>query len=330
MKILLMYSNHQPGEEHVARLQSVGPDVKVSIAESEDRAIEEVVSAEVIFGHRYLRQALPHAQRLRWVQSSAGGVDHVLSSELLTRSILLTRCPVLAPMVARHAHTVAWSLLRRIPELRDRQRRRIWDPQLPTLPWPRTALVLGFGSVGRELGKLLRSDGIEVWGVKRMPDDASLRDCDRLLQPTAWREVLPKVDLCFLTLPLNHSTKTIFDEPAMRALPAHAVVVNVGRGGTMDADALLRVLEEGHLGGVGLDVTDPMPPSISDRLWDAPRTLLTSYIASRYPDSWSLIEDFFERQLERYLSGQSLEGWLNPLDLAISGSDSGAGYPNPS
>ena len=89
MKILPMYSNHHPSHGHIKRLQSKGPDIVVAAAESEAQAIEEAPSSDVIFGHRYLRQCLPHAIRLRWVQSSSGGIDHLISPELLNRSILL-------------------------------------------------------------------------------------------------------------------------------------------------------------------------------------------------------------------------------------------------
>lgn len=317
MKILLMYSNHHPSHGHIKRLQSKGLDLEVVVADSEIRAIEEAPSSDVIFGHRYLRQCLPHAIRLRWVQSSSGGIDHILCSELLSRPIFLTRTPIFGHIVARHAHTMAWALIRRVPDFLSLQVQKIWDPSFETLPFPRAAMILGFGYIGRELSKLLKGDGLKVWGVKRYLDDASRAFCDKLYDADSWQKLLPDVDLCFLTLPLNTGTKGIFDEHCLRSLPPHAVLVNVGRGGTLDTQALIRVLRDGHLGGVGLDVVDPQPPSPGDPIWGTPRLLLTPYVAARYPGRPQVLEEFFEQQLARYLAGEPLEGVVSPLDLLV-------------
>lgn len=312
-----MYSNHQPSPKHIERLQSRGTDLTVVVADSEERAIKEAPSSDVFFGHRYLRQSIPHAKRLRWVQSSGAGIDHILCPELLSRPILLTRTPVFGPIIARHAHTLAWALIRGLPDFCNLQAQQIWNPDLKTLPFPKTAMILGLGSIGRELGKLLRGDGLWVWGVKRNCDETSMAFCDDLLDSTSWQKLLPDVDLCFLILPLNLQTKGIFDERCLRALPPHGVLINVGRGGTLDTQALIRVLRDGHLGGVGLDVVDPQPPAPGDPIWRTPRLLLTPYVAGRYPGRPQILEDFFERQLDRYLAGEPLEGLINPLDLMV-------------
>lgn len=317
MKILLMYSNHRPSPEHIERLQSKAPDITVVVADSEWRAIEEAPSTDVIFGHRYLRQTLPHAPRVRWIQSSGGGIDHIICSELLNPHILLTRTPVFAHIIARHAHTLAWSLIRRIPDFVRLQFEKTWNPFFETLPFPKAALVLGFGCIGRELGKLLKRDSIRVLGVKRCLEKDSRMFCDELLGENSWRERLHDVDFCFLTLPLNIKTMGIFDEYCLRSLPPHAVMVNVGRGELMDTQALIRVLHEGHLGGVGLDVVDPQPPSPADPIWKAPRLCLTPHVAGRYPQRSEVLENFFEQQLSRFLTGEPLEGVINPSDLLL-------------
>jgi phosphoglycerate dehydrogenase-like enzyme len=317
MKILLMYSTHQPRSDHIKRLQSKDPDIVVVVADSERKAIEEAPSTDVIFGHRYLRQCLPHASRLQWVQISSAGIDRLKGPELFKRPILLTKTTVLGPFVARHAHTMAWALVRRIPDFLNRQSRGVWDRHLEMLPFPKVAMILGFGSIGRELGKLFKGDGLQVWGVKRHGDEASRAFCDRLLGVNSWRMLLPEIDLCLLTLPLNASTKGIFDENALRALPSHAVLVNVGRAETLDIQASIRVLQEGRLGGVGLDVVSPEPPSPDDPFWKTPRLLLTPHIAAHCPERPQLLEAFFEQQLARYLAGEPLEGVVNPFDLEI-------------
>lgn len=306
-----MYSTHQPTPGHILRLSSKSPDITISIATSESQAIQEAKSAEMIFGHRYLRQVLPFAKNLQWVQSTALGIDRLFSVELLNHSILLTRATILAPLVARHAYVLAWALIRRLPEFFDRQIRGLWDPSVEMLPLPKIALILGFGLVGKELCKLLRQDGIKVWGVKRRFDPLSKEYCDRLVVGENWRELLPNVDLCFLTLPLTRFTEKIFDENTLRNLPSHAILINVGRGELIDTDALVKILVEGHLGGVALDVVPREPLKKDDPLWKIPRTLITPHVAARYYERTQLLEEFFEKQLDRFLKGEPLEGVVN-------------------
>lgn len=306
-----MYSNHEPSKEHISRLLSKSSDLKISVAKSEHQALQEAPTAKIFFGHRFLRQVLPFAENLRWIQSSSLGIDHVFSAELLNRPILLTRCPVLAPLVARHAYMLAWALIRKLPEFFERQNKGIWDPFVEMFPLPRTALILGFGLVGKELGRLLRQDGIQVWGVKRQFDRVSEECCDRLVLGEDWRDLLPSVDLCFLTLPLTKLTKKIFDEDALRSLPPHAILINVGRGELVDTDALIKVLMEGHLGGVGLDVVPREPLTKDDPLWKIPRAIITPHVAARYCERTQLLEEFFEKQLDRFLKGDPLEGVVN-------------------
>lgn len=306
-----MYSTHEPTKEHIARLLSKSPDLKISVAHTEQQALQEAPTAEILWGHRFLRQVLPFADNLRWIQSSSLGIDRLLSVELLNRPILLTRSTVLAPLVARHAYVLAWALIRKLPEFFERQSRGIWDPSVEMPSIPRTALILGFGLIGKELGKLLRRDGIQIWGVKREIDLESKEYCDKLILGESWRDLLPDVDLCFLTLPLTRQTLKIFDERALRKLPPHAILINVGRGALIDTDALIRVLKEGHLGGVGLDVVPREPLAREDPFWKIPRCLITPHVAAHFYERRQLLEDFFEKQLDRFLKGEPLEGVVN-------------------
>ncbi len=244
---------------------------------------------------------------MRWVQTSAQGVDRLPLAELAERGVILTRSTLDASVVAAHAIAMAWALARALPGALERQTARCWDQQLRFAPMPRQALVLGQGPVGYMIAERLRAEGIAVACARRSaprkPGD-SPSHC--LTREAEWRDALPSSDWCFLALPYNRSTVRLFDESALRSLPPDAVLVNVGRGETLDTMALLRVLEDGHLAGAGLDVADeePLPPG--HPLWWAPRVLLTPHVAAHYPGRQERIERFFESQVERYLAGTPL------------------------
>ena len=311
MKLLIMYSNAPPSDRHLEHLAALAPGIALAVADNEDSAIDSAGDAEVILGHRYLRQCLPHATKLKWIQTTSAGIDHLDSPELLRRPITITRCPIFADVVAQHAYTLAWSLLRRIPEAVAAQLRGEWAQPFAMLPMPATAMILGMGEIGRALAGLLKQNGLRVLGVARQARPEASRLCDEIFTDNRWRNALPRVDLCFLALPLNQSTRGLFNDAALRALPKHAVIVNVGRGATLDSGALARVLGEGHLGGAALDVLDPLPNSPTDPIWSTPRLLITPKLAVHHPQRQEKLERYIEAQVARYVRGEPVQNQIS-------------------
>lgn len=317
-KLLLMYSNVKPSLTHIDHLKGLREDVAVVVADSEDTAIRHAVDSDVFLGHRYLRQTLPHVRRLKWIQSTAAGPHHLLSSDLCRVNPILTRCTAFSDSVAWHAFTLALSIVRCLPEAVKAQQQGVWAPaSLHMLPFPQTAMVFGVGCIGRELAKILRGNGLTVLGVTRKYSPEADAVCDELFFDNGnWREQLQRADLCFITLPLTKNTHHFFDETILRALPQHAVLINVGRGGVVDTDALIHVLQEGWLGGAALDVIDPIPTTSDDPVWTTPRLLITPKMAVFHPEYQKKLETFIENQVRRYLNGEMLMDMMSLDDLA--------------
>ncbi len=317
-QLLLMYSNEQPSQAHIERLKMLQVDVSVVVADTEEIAIRHAADADIILGHRYLRQTLPHTQRLKWLQSTAAGPHHLLSSDLRRVNPILTRCTAFSDVVAWHAFTLALSLMRRIPEAVKAHQQGIWTHSpFNMLSFPQTAMVFGMGCIGRELAIILRRNRLTVLGVARKYSPEADAVCDELFyEKNDWLEHLHRADFCFITLPLTKNTYHLFDETVLHTLPQHAVLVNVGRGGVVDTDALVSTLQEGHLGGAALDVIDPVPSSSSDPVWAAPRLLITPKVAVFHPEHQKKLEAFIEDQVRRYLNGEKLLGIITINNLA--------------
>jgi phosphoglycerate dehydrogenase-like enzyme len=313
MRILLMYSLAPPSPAHLERLQQLGSGIELVVAMDETTALAAAGDAEVILGHRFLRQCLPAARRLRWVQTSAQGVDRLPLEALAEHGIVLTRSTLDAESVAIHAVAMAWSLTRAIPEAWRNQQAQSWDQRLRFAPMPGKALVMGHGPIGQSIARRLVAQGIEtICAKRRVSGTESDSVCTRLVAGDGWRDELADADWCFLALPHSPETSGLFDENALRALPPHAVLVNVGRGETLDTAALQRVLDSGHLAGAGLDVVDPEPLPPEHPLWQSPRVLITPHVASHQPGRNERVEQFFERQVKRFLAGEAL---LDRVDL---------------
>ena len=309
MKILIMYSNHPPSPGHLRVLAGQRPNIEVVVARDERDAVEHARDAQIVLGHRYLRQSLPGAKRLKWVQSTAAGVDNIVVPELRPAGPILTYAPIFYEQIAVHAFAMALAVVRRIPEAARAQAEGRWRgpcPEIDMLRMPRTSMIIGMGRIGRAISAILRRNGIRVLGNFRRPPSDAVEHCDEILAGDSWRDSLSRVDLCFLALPLTTETTGLFDADAIGRLPSHAVLVNVGRGPTLDEAALVRRLRDGTLGGAALDVLTEIPCSRENPLWTTPRLLITPHVGAFDPDRQKALEAYIEAQVVRYLEGQEL------------------------
>lgn len=309
-----MYSNYLPSAEHLRRLQAVATGQPVAVIDSEALAIELAPQLEIVLGHRYLRQIMPGAQRLRWVQSSASGVDHLPCALLAERGVSLTRNPCNSEAIAHHAIALAWGLQRRLPAAVQAQQQGRWAAPFAMLPAPRRALVLGLGEIGCRVAAMLRGLGVHVRGCARSGSAAQIAACDEFIASDAWRAALPDTDLLVLALPLSRQTRGCVGANELAALPAHAVLVNVARAGLIDLAAVLDALRHGRLGAAGLDLLDPVPAA-DDPLWQVPGLLITPKVAAYHPRMQADFEAFAEAQLDRFRRSLPLQARVDPAQF---------------
>ncbi|MFN2191323.1 MAG: D-2-hydroxyacid dehydrogenase [Candidatus Promineifilaceae bacterium] len=304
-KLLLMYGRSRPSQEHLQRLADLGPEVVV--ASTKVIALAQCAEADAFIGTRYLQPCLPEADNLHWVQSLVAGVNNLASPVLFEKASVVTRAPIFSDVIAIHAVSMAFAVIRRLPEAARMQEKEAWKrAYVELLPAPKTALILGLGMIGREIAAILKNLGIYVRAMDRSRTAEKENAVDQLITDDSWRKVLPDSDLCFVTLPLTKETTQLVDLPLLHALPRHAVLVNVSRGKLVDTQALMQLLEAGELGGAALDVTDPQPPPEGHPLWHTPRLLITPHMASFTPQRQERIERFVEAQVQRFMNGEPL------------------------
>jgi phosphoglycerate dehydrogenase-like enzyme len=307
-------ATYEPDAGRLAQLRAAAPGASIRVVASEAEAREAVADADAILGNRFLVQSLPYARRLRWVQSASMGVDRIVASRDLLRGAVLTCVRgIYEDDVAEHATALALSLARGLHRARDRQRERRWDrPELASLSRMR-ALVLGWGGIGRTTARRLAAFGTRVEGVRRRHDGPPAPDeTGFVVHGAAWREALPSTNLLVVALPLTPATRGIVGAAELALLPPGAFLVAVGRGRTIDEDALLAALRSGRLGGAALDVfaEEPLPPG--HPFWDESALVVSPHTArgaERPPYRW---EPLFAENLRRFANGEPL---LHVVDL---------------
>jgi phosphoglycerate dehydrogenase-like enzyme len=248
--------------------------------------------------------------RLAWIQSTNAGVEDVLS--VLPPGVALTNASgVHGPKGAEFALTALLMLNHGVPHFVTRQRERRWDPRFTTTIEGKTLVIVGVGAIGVEVARLARRFGLRVLGVSR--SGRPHRAVEAMYRPAQFAKVLPRADFLVVAAPLTPGTRGLVGRKELDLLPAHAGVVNLGRGPVIDNAALADKLARGELGGAVLDVfdTEPLPPDSS--LWATPNLIATPHCAvddgPRYVDR--CLDIFFDNA-RRYLGGQPLKNRIDP------------------
>lgn len=255
----------------------------------------EHADAEVLVVWGASRAHLASAARdlpdLVLVQSLAAGIEGILAAGFRDDVEIRSGAGLHSPTVTEHTIGLLLALVRSLPESLEAQHDGRWASELGGLQELHPAgklttlldarvLIWGFGDIGRTLAPILTALGANVRGVAR---SAGERAGFEVIATEDVPGVLPETDVLIDILPAAEETRHAVDAAVLDALPDHALVVNVGRGTTVDQAALREALEAGTIGGAALDVTDPEPLPADDPLWSAPRLIITPHAAGGRP-----------------------------------------------
>ncbi|KAL2811429.1 D-isomer specific 2-hydroxyacid dehydrogenase [Aspergillus granulosus] len=282
-------------------------DVKSPIPEEHVNADILVTWANTVDN---LKDAAQRLKNLKWIQSLAAGPNDVLNAGFDTSKIIVTTGVGLHDHpVAEHTLGLLLSCARRFFEMRDYQLQSKW-PQHLGGSFPRSdfttlrnarVLIWGFGSIAKTLAPFLTMLGAHVKGIARSP---GVRNGVEVFGEDKLAELLPETDALIMILPGSASTQNALNAERLKLLPKQSWVVNVGRGISVDEDALVDALEKGEIAGAALDVfqTEPLPES--SRLWKAPNVIISPHAAGGRPvGSTGLIAD----NLRQFLASQPLK-----------------------
>ncbi|HEX4413752.1 MAG TPA: D-2-hydroxyacid dehydrogenase [Lacipirellulaceae bacterium] len=317
-RIILCY----PAEpRHVDQIAAVAPDYDV-IDAGQERIADLLPSADIYCGHAKVPvpwDDVVRQGRLRWIQSSAAGMDHCLMPAVVESSITVSSASgVLADQVADHTMALLAGLLRNLPTFfRAQQKREFIRRPTRDLHDARVGII-GLGCNGRRLAEVLSVFRCSVIATDWYPE-LKHPNVSELLPADAVDELLPRVDILILAAPLTPVTRRMIDARRLALLPRGAVVVNVARGALVITDDLVAALESGHLAGAAVDVTDPEPLPRESRLWGLPNVIITPHVGGQSAKRINNMTNFFCENLRRYFNAQPL---MNLVDKRL-------GFPMP-
>ena len=249
-----------------------------------------------------IRPLLPELTALRWLQATYAGVE-TLTGPGLRRDYLLTNArgafgDLMAEYVMGYLimhERLGWQRF-----LAQREGR--WDATWPGRVRGKTMGLVGVGSIGAEIARAAKCFGLRTLGYTRASEGCAA--IDGYFHGGDLAAMATQCDYLVCSLPNTDASRGLVDAAVLAALPPHAVLVNVGRGSTVDEGALVAALQGGRLAGAVLDVfaTEPLPQE--SPLWSLPNVLVTSHTSAlSYPED---IAPIFADNYRRFIASLAL------------------------
>lgn len=296
-----------------ARLGAIAA-AQVSVVRRRDELATALPGAQVLVmaGGDYTAEVAgvvkTHGTDLRLIQLLTAGYEGLEEHGVPPGVAVANAGDSWSPAVAEHAVALMLALGRGLPAAIDAQQRGRWtqaalSPTLRSLR-ERTLVVVGWGSIGRETAIRVRAFGMRVIGVSRRALPDPLLDESRPV--TELDAALSQADVVLVTVPSGAHTRGLIGARQLAACPPGALLINVARGNVVDRAALIEALVSGHLGGAGIDVTDPEPLGDDDPLWRTPRLLITPHVSGAIgPAGMARLADIVGANVERFVRGEA-------------------------
>lgn len=274
---------------------------EVEVVHFEDPLPPRALEAEVVippYGKReLLQELLPRMGRLRLVQTLSAGVDWIL--DLVPEGVTLADGSGIHDVpVAEWVVGVILASLKKLPTFFENQKQGFWREERLFDLEGKTVLLLGYGSIGKAVEKRLLPFGVELLRLARTERPG-------VYTPKDLPHLLPRAEIVVLLLPLTPETRRLVDREFLFRMKPGALLVNAGRGGLVDTEALMEALKEGRI-RAALDVTDPEPLPEEHPLWGMPGLLITPHVAGLSEGFSRRAGRFLAEQLGRYLRGEPL------------------------
>lgn len=260
-----------------------------------------------------LREAWPSADSLQWIHATSAGVDALMFPELVNSEVTVTNAQgIFDRGIAEYVLCTILMFAKDFPTSIRLQLKHQWKHRDTEKARGARVLVVGAGSIGREIARLTSAIGLEVHGIARRsrsddPDFVAVHD------NAALHDQLGLADFVVIAAPLTPATEKLFDASAFRAMKSTARLINIGRGPIVDTQALVSALQNGDIAGAGLDVFEEEPLPSDHPLWAMDNAILTAHMAGDLI-GWkaALTEQF----LENLANWQNKDELFNVVDKA--------------
>lgn len=322
-------------ENHQKRLSMLSPKISLANVTGYPSISTDILKDAEVFYTAAANFDPLQAPKLRLVQTSSVAMNLIADKPLLQTSIPVANVRgAYTPAVAECAMGLLLTLIRRIHIGVHYQTKNIWpdDQIIDTVfmgeeLYGKTIGLVGYGNIGRHIARIANAFGMKILACDRAIETkvcssyclADTGDPEGIL-PKAWfdtlhvKDMLRQCDVVMLTLPGVPSTRNFIASEELAAIPAHAYLINVGRGSVINEPALTDAIKAGQLAGVGLDVFNEEPLPSSSPLWNFENVVIMPHIASWTDQQVAHANDILVENTRRLLSNLPL---INLIDKKL-------------
>lgn len=290
--------------------------IDLSFGHGEPGFEKRVADADVLFAWRF-----PHLQigkiapNLKWIHVHGAGVEHLRPFDRwLPEGLQLTNSRGVHGDRANEYFLMTLLMLNNfIPVMAYNARSCQWIQRFNTTIIGKTVLIVGVGNMGGGAAKYAKKVGLHIIGIRRTGKPHP--HVDEMYTPDRLIKLLSRADFVFLATPLTSRTESLFGKREIAAMKPGAGLVNIGRAGVLDHDALSGGLRSGHISGAVLDVTPQEPLLASSPLWKIPNLFITTHSSSDDAVHYTPKSlDLFLKNLVRYAMRRKMQ---NLVDIEL-------------
>ncbi|WP_458114010.1 D-2-hydroxyacid dehydrogenase [Arthrobacter sp. R1-13] len=298
----------------LAEIQELA-DVRLTKA---DRLAQAMDGADILYQWHSFSPALQEnwnaAAGLKWVHNRAAGVSQLLFDELTRSNVVYTNSRgVLSRGIAEFVLGFVLDIAKDMHGSFRLQQQQRWQHRITRKIEGQTALVVGTGSIGREIARVFQAVGMKVSGAGRTarPGDA---DFEQIYSSRDLVDAVHDYDYVVLAAPLTSETSGLVSAQVLAAMKSSAHLINVGRGELVDTEALTEALTSGSIAGAALDVVHPEPLPEGHALWSMKNVIITPHMSGDTEDYHDDLDRLFIDNLQRFCKGEPLR---NVVDKAL-------------
>lgn len=312
VSILVFSPLSNEAEEYAQLLRKAVPDVTLHQATSVAEAGSDARQADILLGWRFPQELIETMPRLRWIHKISAGVEDMLPVLARKPQLMVSRTDgsAIAPRMVEYVLGAIFATTQQFPRAWSQASDKAWQSFRVGRASGKTVGVAGLGDIGSRIARGLHLNGMRVVGWRRsdgpLPEGVEkvYRGGDEFL------DFVSGCDFVVSVLPATPETNDLFNAAAFKAMKPEAVLINVGRGNSVDEDALADALTSGDIAGAVLDVFKKEPLPADSRLWDLPNLMVTPHISGPLlPED--VIPSFIDN-LARFRAGERLHKLVDP------------------
>lgn len=295
--------------EQLQRVKELASDYEVIDGFSDSTLNFPAADIEIVYGWSSAKSDFLLENKdshLKWIQAKSAGVDTMNLSLLNEKNIILTNASGIHGVpIAESVFGMLLADTRGIKKAINQQTNKVWSQTESLVELKgKTMMIIGMGQVGKEVARLAQAFGLNVIGVNRSGNPVT--EVSEIIKQDQIPKHLKRADFVVNILPLTSETTNYYDDSFFTSMKKGAGFINVGRGPSVDTDALIRQIKNGQIGFAGLDVFKEEPLAKDSPLWDLPEVLITPHISGVAEHFKKRLFAIFEENLTAYVAGEEL------------------------